>query len=192
MVDLTFVSTNSGKQREVRALLAPYGVRVLSRRRALPEPQASDLESVVRAKLAAVADVPGYVLVEDSGLFIPSLEGFPGVYSAHFLDIWGFDPIFELLRRRDRRAYFRTVAGLRRGSREWLFSGEVHGRIARRATGKHGFGFDPIFIASGGRRTFAELTSSDKNRISHRSAAVRKVGDFLSPGARRVGPAPSG
>ena len=134
MIDLTFVSTNAGKYREVAAVLRPYGVRVRWKSRTLPEPQAETLEEVVGAKLDAVRDVAGLVLVEDSGLFIPSLAGFPGVYSAHFLKIWKFGPIFELLRRRDRTAHFRAVAGLQRGRRRAFFVGEVAGAIAPRTS----------------------------------------------------------
>jgi len=177
--DVTFVSTNPGKFREVRELLAPFGVSTRWDRRTLPEPQADTLEEVVAAKLAAVHGQRGYVLVEDSGLFVPSLGGFPGVYSAHFLKIWKFDPLLELLRRRDRRAFFRTVAGLRRGSKHWTFVGEVPGRIAARPKGENGFGYDPIFIPEGYRRTFGELPLETKNALSHRAQAVRQVGEFL-------------
>lgn len=184
MIDVTFVSTNPGKVREVRELLEPFGVRTHWRRRALPEPQAETLEEVVRSKLSAVRDLSGFVLVEDSGLFIPSLGGFPGVYSAHFLQTWKFGPILELLEKRSRRAYFRTVAGLQRGSRRWVFVGEVHGRIADRPRGRHGFGYDPIFVPNGGRRTFAETPSVEKNALSHRARAIRKVGELLERAPR--------
>ena len=180
MTDLTFVSTNPGKFREVRGLLAPYGVRVKWRRRVLPEPQAETLEEVVAAKLAAVRDIPGYVLVEDSGLFVPSLNGFPGVYSAHFLKSWKFGPMLELLKHRDRSAYFRTVAGLQRGRRRWTFVGEVVGSIAPRPRGRNGFGYDPIFIPRGGRQTFAEIPAEKKNALSHRARAVVQVGRLLA------------
>jgi len=179
VTDVTFVSTNPGKFREVESLLAPYGVRTRWARRSLPEPQAETLEEVVAAKLAAVRDVPGYVLVEDSGLFIPSLRGFPGVYSAHFLKTWKFGPILELLEGRDRRAFFRTVAGLQRGRRRWTFVGEVQGRISERARGRRGFGYDPIFIPENGFRTFGEISPTEKNELSHRARAVRQVGEFL-------------
>jgi len=187
LIDVTFVSTNAGKFREVRDLLRPYGVRVRWKRRALPEPQAEALSDVVDSKLDAVRDVPGYVLVEDSGLFVPSLGGFPGVYSAHFLKLWGFGPLFELLKHRDRRAYFQTVAGLQRGRRRWTFVGEVRGSIATRPAGTHGFGYDPIFIPRGSDRTFAQLPHEAKNAISHRARAVHKVGRTLakSLGSRR-------
>lgn len=180
MLAVTFVSTNPGKYREVRALLRPYGIRVRWKRRKLPEPQTAEIEEVVRSKLEAVRDVSGWVLVEDSGLFIPSLGGFPGVYSAHILDIWGFGPLFELLRKRPRRASFRAVVGLRRGRKIWLFPGEVRGKIAPRAAGRRGFGYDPIFIPDGGTRTFAQIPADAKNELSHRSQALRKVGRMLS------------
>ena len=182
MARVTFVSSNPGKFREVRDVLAEFGVATRWRRRTLSEPQAPDLARVVEAKLDAVADVPGYVLVEDSGLFIRSLHGFPGVYSAHFLDVWGFGPIFELLKHRPRAAYFQTVAGLRHGRRRWTFVGEVHGTIAARALGRHGFGYDPIFVPTGWDRTFGQAPADAKNAISHRARAMRKVGAALRSG----------
>jgi XTP/dITP diphosphohydrolase len=179
VIDVTFVSTNPGKFREVRDVLRPYGLRVRWKRRELPEPQVDSLEEVVAVKLDAVRDIPGYVLVEDSGLFIRSLSGFPGVYSAHFLRIWKFGPIYELLRRRPRDAEFRTVAGLQKGRQRWTFEGKVKGSIARRPAGKGGFGYDPIFVPEGWSRTFAEGSADEKNEISHRARAVRQVGEML-------------
>jgi len=176
---VTFVSRNAGKVPEVRAVLAEYGVRVRWRKKEFVEPQATTLDEVVAAKLGAVRGAAGYVLVEDSGLFIPSLNGFPGVYSSHFLGLWGFPPMLDLLRNRSRQAFFRTVAGLRQGRRTWTFAGEVHGTIARRPAGKGGFGYDPIFIPTGWDRTFAQVPAPAKDAISHRARAVRKVGQFL-------------
>ncbi len=147
------------------------------------EPQAETLREVVEAKLAAPAVGRGYLVVEDSGLFIPSLHGFPGVYSAHILRIWGFEPILELLKARNRRAYFETVVGVGLGNRRWLFGGKVAGRIATRASGHHGFGFDPIFVPRGWDRTLADASPGEKNEVSHRARAFRKVGRFLE-GAR--------
>jgi XTP/dITP diphosphohydrolase len=174
---VTFVSTNPGKVREVREILAPYGLSVGWKRRELPEPQADEVEAVVRAKLDAVADVPGPVMVEDSGLFIPALGGFPGVYSAHILRIWKFAPLLELMRTRPRAAYYRSVVGVRQGRRRWVFSGEVTGSISKRPAGTGGFGYDPIFVPSGWRRTFAQGTEAEKNAISHRGRSVRQVGE---------------
>jgi XTP/dITP diphosphohydrolase len=182
LTGVTFVSSNAGKVREVRDVLRSYGVMIRWSRRVLPEPQAERLSDIVEAKLDAVRDLRGFVLVEDSGLFVPSLGGFPGVYSSHFFKLWKFGPLLELLEHRDRRAYFRTVAGLQRGRHRWTFVGEVRGSIATRAAGKNGFGYDPIFIPRGGDRTFAQLSPQAKNEISHRARAMRKVGEALSRG----------
>ena len=190
MIDVTFVSTNRGKFREVRDVLRPYGIRVRWERRSLPEPQVDRLEDVAASKLDAVREVPGTVLVEDSGLFIPSLHGFPGVYSAHFLRVWKFGPIFELLRHRRRDAHFRAVVGLRTGMQRRLFTGQVDGRIARRAAGRGGFGYDPIFVPRGWSRTFAEGTADEKNAISHRARALRRVGEYLRTHPPRRGRTP--
>ena len=170
------MSTNTEKFREAAAILRPHGIRLRWVRREIPEPQAWTLEEVVKAKLDAVQDLPGPVLVEDSGLFIPSLKGFPGVYSKHFFKLWGFPPLLELLRRRGRHAYFKTVAGLRLGRRRVSFSGVVQGTIARRPRGRGGFGYDPLFIPRGHSRSFAELSSEEKNGLSHRARALRKLG----------------
>ncbi|MCI4330510.1 MAG: non-canonical purine NTP pyrophosphatase [Thermoplasmata archaeon] len=179
-MDVTLVTTNPGKLREVRALLSEFGAVVRPLRRALPEPQSDSLDVVARAKLAAVSDLRGWVLVEDSGLFIPSLGGFPGVYSSHIYAIWGLDPILELLARRPRAAVFRTVAGLRRGRTTWYLTGECDGTIATSARGSGGFGFDPIFIPKGSRRTFAEMSETEKGVVSHRGRAMRSVGEILA------------
>jgi XTP/dITP diphosphohydrolase len=175
-----FVSTNPGKYRELRDVLGTFGVDVRWVRRELPEPQADDLETVVRSKLDAVATVRPPVVVEDSGLFVPSLAGFPGVYSAHFLKIWGFGPLLELLQHRDRAAYFRSVIGLRTEGRRTVFVGEVHGSIARRAAGRHGFGYDPIFVPDGWSRTFGQAPADAKNAISHRGRALQQLGAALA------------
>ncbi len=185
MVAVTFVTTIAGTFREARSSLEPFGVDLRWTKRSLLEPQADDLADVALRKLETVRDLRGYVLVEDSGLFIPSLKGFPGVYSAHFLKIWKFDPIFELLEHRDRRAYFRTVAALGHRGERWTFTGEVRGTIAKRPSGRNGFGYDPIFVPDDWSRTFADAPSEAKDRISHRGRAIRKVGRFL---AARAGP----
>ena len=175
----TFVSTNRGKFLEVEELLRPYGVTVRWKRRMLPEPQADRLEEVAESKLRATTDIEGPVLVEDSGLFIDSLGGFPGVYSAHFLKLWGFGPILELLRRRSRAASFRAVVGLRKGGRTRTFVGEVRGTIARTPRGTGGFGYDPIFIPEGWRKTFAEMPRDAKSSLSHRGRAFRQAAEAL-------------
>lgn len=178
-MDLTFVSTNVGKYREVRSILSEYGVRVGWTRRELPEVQAKRLEPVVRAKLVATSGLGPRVLVEDSGLFVPALGGFPGVYSSYALGTIGLDGLLRLVRGRPRPAVFRSVAGVRIGDQRWLRAGECLGRLAPSARGTHGFGYDPIFVPEGERQTFGELGLEVKNRRSHRARSIHGIGRLL-------------
>jgi len=168
-------SSNPGKFREVSAILAPYGIPVTWTRRVLPEPQTDSLATVVDAKLAALPSDGHCYLVEDSGLFIDGLGGFPGVYSAFVYRTLGLEGILRALGGSPRSATFRAVAGVRWGRRTWTAPGSVGGRIAGAVRGTGGFGYDPIFIPAGERRTFAELAPAEKDRRSHRGRAVRAV-----------------
>jgi XTP/dITP diphosphohydrolase len=170
---VTVVTSNPGKHREIIALMAPYGITVRRISEELPEPQADSLEPVVLAKLSAASELPGWVLVEDSGIFLEGLGGFPGVYSAYAYRTLGLAGVLRLLRGRPRGAVFRTVAGLRRGAARWLTRGSVRGRVALRARGVNGFGYDPIFIPAEQNRTFAEMDATEKDRYSHRGRAIR-------------------
>ena len=155
---VTFVTSNRDKVREVRSILGALGFRVDHRLRALPERQADSLEAVVDGNLDAIRSATGVVLVEDSGLFLEGLGGFPGVYSAYVYDTVGLAGVLRLLRGRSRRARFRTVVGIRWGTRRWRAVGEVRGRITTRLRGLGGFGYDPIFVPQGSSLTFAERT----------------------------------
>ncbi|MCI4336088.1 MAG: non-canonical purine NTP pyrophosphatase [Thermoplasmata archaeon] len=184
---IQFVTSNSGKFREVRAILRPFGIAVRWSRRSLPEMQADTLEEVVRGKLAAAARSSVPLLVEDSGLFIDALNGFPGVYSSYAYRTLGVSTVLRLAQtQRSRRAAFRTVAGLRMGKDVRLFRGESIGHLSRRPRGKGGFGFDPIFQPAGQSRTFAEMDLATKNLFSHRARAMTALARELE--AVRGGP----
>ena len=178
----TFVTSNPDKVVEVRRVFREFDIRVRWSRQALPEPQSDRLQDVVEAKLATAA-LPGRaVVVEDSGLFLDDVGGFPGVYSRYVYDTVGLDGILKLLRGKPRRATFRTVAGFRRGRATLIAVGTVQGTIAPRRKGHNGFGYDPIFIPRGSPRTFAEMEGPEKDRYSHRGRAIRalarKIGSF--------------
>lgn len=170
-----FVTSNPAKLAEVQAYLATASIEVRPVVRRLPEPQADQLEPVVQAKLAATEDIAGRVLVEDSGLFVDALGGFPGPYSSYAYRTVGVAGLLKLLADRPRGARFRTVVGLRTDGRSLLFEGEVAGTIATGARGTHGFAFDPVFEPNGGRRTFAEMSLEEKNAHSHRARALAGV-----------------
>jgi XTP/dITP diphosphohydrolase len=182
---VTLVTSNPGKFREVDALLRPYGIRLHWSRRELPEPQADTLREVVAAKLDALPVRAGWYLVEDSGLFIPALGGFPGVYSSYVHRTLGPRRLAALLSGLPREAVFRTVAGLQDGSRRYLVEGRCRGTIAHHPRGQGGFGFDPVFVPAGNRRTFAEMPAESKSALSHRGEAIRRVARILRAGGAK-------
>ncbi len=122
---------------------------------------------------------------DDSGLEIDALNGEPGVDSAHYSGTRDFHDNMRLVLSNlgdnpDRRARFRTVISLILNGKEHLFEGAIEGRITKTISGTKGFGYDPIFIPEGYDITFAEMDAAEKNRISHRGIAVKKMIDFLS------------
>ncbi len=175
---LTFVTGNRGKHREASALLPR---RVVQHDVGYPEIQADSLQEVARYGLdwlRARVDQP--FMLEDAGLFIDGLEGFPGVYSAYAYRTIGNAGILRLLENVENRdAVFRSVVGLDDGEQHF-FTGECPGSVATDIRGEHGFGYDPIFIPEGSNRTFAEMTSAEKNRYSHRGSVIRKLASYLS------------
>lgn len=136
------------------------------------------------AKAAFVYQLQGQdALADDSGLFVEALEGEPGVFSARY----GRDDenrIRRLLKnladKKNRRAAFRAVFVYyyEHGKYE-TFEGECAGEIAYMPRGEHGFGYDPVFIPRGYKKTFAELGPETKNKISHRASALRKFRKYL-------------
>src|SRR5687767_726482 len=182
---VTFVTGNAGKARELREQLAPFGIDVTQDPRGYPEVQADTLAEVAEAgarHLLAEGLRPPFLL-EDSGLFVAALRGFPGVYSRHALDTIGCAGILKLLadvELESRAAAFQAhllyvdAAGGLHG-----FDGACPGRIAERAAGAGGFGFDPVFEPRGNGRTFAEMDAAEKSALSHRGQAVRAFLAFL-------------
>lgn len=179
---IAFVTSNPNKLAEVREIVRPFGLEVRWVRTDLAEPQSEELATVVRAKLFEAPAHRLPMLVEDSGIFLRGLGGFPGVYSRYVYDTIGLAGVLKLLRGHPRQAEFRTIAGVRWHGRQRLFLGRTVGTIALRPRGRGGFGYDPIFVPSGGRRSFAELTAEEKNRLSHRGRAVRKAARAIVAG----------
>ncbi len=123
---------------------------------------------------------------DDTGLEIEALNGAPGVYSARYA---GEDKdakknmnqvLQELKGIQNRKARFRTVISLIINGKEFQFEGIVDGKITESESGSEGFGYDPIFMPNGYTQTFAELPLSEKNKISHRGNAVKKLVEFLN------------
>ncbi|OYT60476.1 non-canonical purine NTP pyrophosphatase, RdgB/HAM1 family [Euryarchaeota archaeon ex4484_178] len=146
-----------------------------------PEIQADTIEEVIDFALEYLSErIEGNFIIDDSGLFIHALNDFPGVYSAYVFDTLGNEGILKLMEGRENRsATFKTVIGMHIEGQNFKFIGLCHGRIAYAPRGSNGFGYDPIFIPEGEERTFAEMSTEEKNRVSHRGKAIRKVAAFL-------------
>ncbi|MEE2811684.1 MAG: RdgB/HAM1 family non-canonical purine NTP pyrophosphatase [Candidatus Thermoplasmatota archaeon] len=193
MGTLNFLTTNQGKLDEARNLFSPIGWNVQSFEVEgevpdVVEPQADEIGTVALAKIAQGVEILARegrlsesLLVEDSGLFVDALPGFPGVYSAPILKSVGLEGILKLVGEH-RTANFTTVAALWTGEVVEVFVGRCEGTISEEIKGTDGFGYDPIFIPSEGDgiRTFAEMTTDEKSAISHRGRALRALAEFLS------------
>jgi XTP/dITP diphosphohydrolase len=172
-----FITSNEHKFREAEELFTEEGLGLEWLRRGYTEIQGDTLEEVVRAAVEAL-DVEG-AFIEDSGLFVDALRGFPGVYSSYVLRTIGNQGILRLLEgMEDRGARFESVVGYRGGGRVKIFKGVVRGNISPGIRGREGFGYDPIFIPRGHTRTFAE-DYSVKRKISHRVKSIKKLIRYL-------------
>lgn len=174
---ITFATGNEHKLEEARAQLGELGFTVEQYADGYPELQADTLQAVARHGLEHLAGhLEEPFLLEDAGLFVDALEGFPGVYSSHAFATIGNRGILDLLaNKQDRGARFCSVVGLRYAGNDHLFLGEVEGRITESQRGQAGFGFDPIFLPEGEDETFAQMPQAKKIEVSHRSLALAKL-----------------
>jgi XTP/dITP diphosphohydrolase len=187
MEKIHILTSNKGKFRELGSMLKGLGYEAVQLELPHPELQSDSLEEVVLFKgewaRKAMPDVS--LIADDSGLFIDALNGFPGVYSSFVYRTIGCDGILALLKnaksRKERRARFECCLCYYspRFRDPVVFKGVCNGTIAPAPAGGHGFGFDPIFIPGNGSRTFAQMTATEKNRVSHRGAASEKLIKFL-------------
>jgi XTP/dITP diphosphohydrolase len=125
------------------------------------------------------------VFADDTGLEIEALDGLPGVHSARFAGA-NKDSTANILKvlamlqgKKNRKARFKTVIALIYDKKEYLFEGLITGQIIEVLRGSEGFGYDPVFVPDGKEKTFAEMSLSEKNKISHRAQAFEKLKAFL-------------
>lgn len=191
---IIFATGNEGKMREIRAILADLGAEILSMKEAGIEIEidenGSTFEENARIKAEAVAKYCGndIVLADDSGLEIDYLNKEPGIYSARYM---GEDTSYRiknqnLIHRLEgvpdekRTARFVcAIAAVFPDGREFVVRGTVEGRIGYEEKGENGFGYDPIFYLPERGMTTAQLPPEEKNRISHRGVALRKMKEIL-------------
>ena len=182
---LRVVTSNEGKAREFSQALEGLPWTIERVDMAYEEVQADTLEEVALASAASVLAggtvAPPFVL-EDAGLFVEALRGFPGVYSAYVFRTLGCEGVLRLLEgAADRRARFESCLALCLGPGEIeLMAGTCKGTVPGETRGSGGFGFDPIFVPEGEGRTFAEMSIEEKGALSHRGRALARLRERLA------------
>ena len=189
MLQLVFASNNNNKIKEIQQLV-PTDIQILSLKDIgceadIPE-TADTIEGNAILKANYVTEHYGYpCFADDSGLEIDALNGAPGVYSARYAgsqrnDNDNMNKVLEKLQNEtNRKANFKTVIALNMNGEQHLFTGIINGEIIHEKRGTNGFGYDPVFVADGYQKTFAELTMEEKSTISHRGKAVKQLVSFL-------------
>jgi XTP/dITP diphosphohydrolase len=182
---IIFATGNIHKFNEARAVLSEYEIAVGMLKVKTLEIQSESLEEIAKTSaIEAYRNCSLPVIVEDAGLFIEGLRGFPGPYAAYVYKTIGNKGLLKLMNDvENREAKFQSVIAYCRKKLEkpTCFVGEALGEITRKermASSTTGFGFDPIFRLSASDKTFAEMTIEEKNRHSHRASALRKFGEW--------------
>ena len=185
---LIFATNNQHKVDEIRSMLID-NFELITLKEAgidieIPEPY-DTLEENASGKSATIFQITSInCFSEDTGLEVTALNGQPGVKSARFAgDDRSFDRNIEkvlinLADKTDRSARFRTIISLILDGKETMFEGICEGEIVKESRGRHGFGYDPIFVPSGSNKTFAEMTMKEKTQYSHRANAIKKLVAF--------------
>lgn len=194
MIDLLLATTNQGKKREIKRILASSSAQIklsdltdFKIESDFKEGKNSFLDNAIGKSAHYSKLVPDILVVaEDSGLEVKALDDKPGVMSARFYgphatDDQNIDKLLaDLTKVKDRRARFVCTAVLSFGGAVIeTFFGFVTGEITHNRIGSQGFGYDPVFYYKEMKKTFAELSTEEKNLISHRSLAMIKLRDFL-------------
>ncbi|MGM8366346.1 XTP/dITP diphosphatase [Virgibacillus sp. W0181] len=195
MKNIVIATKNKGKAKEFQSLFQPFHVQVLSLLDLsfeVPDIKETGTTFEENAKIKAekIASIlQTTVLADDSGLIIDALGGRPGVYSARYAGESSSDQdnINKVMNEmnavlpKDRTARFVSVIAVAVPGQQTFFrKGTCEGEIALTESGTNGFGYDPIFIPVGYKRTMAELSAEEKNNISHRTNALAKLEDWLA------------
>jgi XTP/dITP diphosphohydrolase len=179
---LLFATHNIHKLDEARDILGKLDIEIEHLEIEYDEPRGEDTSEIAEKSAKDLFSIIGKPLfLDDSGLFIDELKGFPGPYSAWVFKKMGYEGMLKLLDgKENRKAYFKSSIAYANEKGTFIFEGIVKGEIAKEAKGKNGFGYDPIFVPEGFQKTFAEMDNEEKNSISHRKMALQKFKDFLS------------
>jgi len=176
--DVFFASSNVHKYEEAEKILSEFGIKLGFFKTGLTEIQEDSLSKIAEQKVMdAFNRCKNAVIVEDDGLFIDSLSGFPGPFSSYVFKTIGNNGILKLVGD-DRDAQFRAViAYCDSNKKPILFESNVLGKISKNLQG-NGWGYDPIFVPENQNKTYAEL--SEKNKLSHRYESLKKFADWFN------------
>ncbi|MBM3177444.1 MAG: RdgB/HAM1 family non-canonical purine NTP pyrophosphatase [Bacteroidetes bacterium] len=191
-MSVCFATNNLHKLEEVRAIVPD--IRILSLKEiGFTGELREDFETLEENALQKAQQIANRFgidcFADDSGLEVQALQGAPGAHTAHYAgperdDGKNMDLLLKNLQGQlYRQAQFRTVIALLQGGATQIFQGTLSGSIADSKQGTNGFGYDPIFIPDGYSCTVAQLSMDEKNKISHRSKAVKQLAVFLNQGA---------
>ncbi len=186
---LVFATNNNHKLKEVKQLL-PDSIELLSLRDIDCDDDIAETGSTIRdnafIKARYIYEKFGMnCFADDTGLEVDALDGRPGVYSARFAGPSGRSEqnieklLTELKGIENRKANFRTAISLMIDGVETTFEGIINGAITSFESGDKGFGYDPVFLPDGYDKTFAQMSDIEKNSISHRGIAVKKLVEYL-------------
>ncbi len=195
---LVIASHNQGKVREIRALLAPYGIEPVSAADlGLPEPEETEDNFAGNALIKARASAQGSGLValaDDSGLCVAALDGAPGVYTADWAETSKGRDWFMAMHKVEAKlealgpevdrsaAFICTLALVWPDGHSEIFEGRSEGHLVWPPRGMLGFGYDPVFVPLGYDQTYAEIEPDAKHKISHRADAFAKLVKAVFPG----------
>lgn len=193
-MELVVATRNKHKLREIKTLLKDLPVNVFSLDPFKHVPEVLEdgktlEENALKKAIQISSSLKRFVVADDSGLEVEYLNGKPGVYSARFSGKGATyksnnEKLIGLLRGlpdNKRKACFRCVIAIaNNGKVLGIREGRCKGRIAFKSLGKNGFGYDPLFIPHGYRKTFAQMSASQKNKISHRHKALAAAKRLIS------------
>jgi XTP/dITP diphosphohydrolase len=176
LFDVYFASSNKNKYQEVKKILGKFGIKVGFFRCKLTEIQADSIKEIANQKvLDAFLKCKKPVIIEDDGLFINDLGGFPGPFSSYVSKTIGNKGILKLMKSKRNAKFQSIIVFCDKKKRPIFFEANVNGKITKNLRGR-GWGYDPIFVPFGKSKTYAEL--SEKNEISHRFLALKKFANW--------------
>ena len=182
-----FVTGNIHKFNEISDLFSKADIKYNLKRKEVEmvEIQTTNVKKVATLKINSIkGQVDGSYFIEDAGFFVDiPLNGFPGVYSSYVMKTIGNKGILRLIDDFEKTsAHFTSIIALyfKPLDKNLFFEGTIHGKLSKTVRGERGFGFDPIFIPNSiSNKTFAEISTEEKNNISHRGQALKKLISFL-------------